>query len=42
MTRRRDPLLAAAHTVASVRRIAERLAAEGANYFVATVGIFNG
>jgi N-carbamoyl-L-amino-acid hydrolase len=36
---RRDALVAAANTVASVRRIAETLAAEGADYFVATVGI---
>jgi beta-ureidopropionase / N-carbamoyl-L-amino-acid hydrolase len=36
---RQDALVAAADTVASVRRIAETLAAEGADYFVATVGI---
>lgn len=39
MTLRRDALVAAAHTVTSVRRIAESLAAEGPDYFVATVGI---
>jgi beta-ureidopropionase / N-carbamoyl-L-amino-acid hydrolase len=39
MALRHDALVAAAHTVASVRRTAERLAAEGENYFVATVGI---
>jgi beta-ureidopropionase / N-carbamoyl-L-amino-acid hydrolase len=39
MTLRRDSLVAAANTVVSVRRTAERLAAEGAGYFVATVGI---
>jgi N-carbamoyl-L-amino-acid hydrolase len=39
MALRHDALVAAAHTVASVRRTAEQLAAEGANYFVATVGI---
>jgi N-carbamoyl-L-amino-acid hydrolase len=39
MTLRRDALVAAADTVASVRRIADRLAAEGSDYFVATVGI---
>jgi beta-ureidopropionase / N-carbamoyl-L-amino-acid hydrolase len=36
---RQDALVAAAHTVASVRRIAEELASEGKGYFVATVGI---
>jgi N-carbamoyl-L-amino-acid hydrolase len=39
MALRHDALVAAAHTVASVRRMAEQLAAEGENYFVATVGI---
>jgi N-carbamoyl-L-amino-acid hydrolase len=39
MALRRDALVAAAHTVVSVRRIAEQLAAEGPDYFVATVGI---
>ncbi len=36
---RQDALVAAADTIASVRRIAETLAAEGTDYFVATVGI---
>lgn len=36
---RRDALVAAASTVASVRRIAEALDREGSDYFVATVGI---
>ncbi len=36
---RRDALVAAARTVDSVRRAAEALAAEGGDYFVATVGI---
>ncbi len=36
---RKDALVAAASTVASVRRIAEQLADEGKDYFVATVGI---
>jgi N-carbamoyl-L-amino-acid hydrolase len=39
MDLRHDALVAAADTVSSVRRTAERLAAEGAGYFVATVGI---
>ena len=39
MSLRRDALVAAADTVKSIRRIAERLAAEGSDYFVATVGI---
>lgn len=39
MTLRRDALVAAANTIASVRRVAEQLAAEGPDYFVATVGI---
>jgi beta-ureidopropionase / N-carbamoyl-L-amino-acid hydrolase len=39
MALRHDALVAAAHTVASVRRIAEQLTAEGPDYFVATVGI---
>jgi len=41
MTLRHDALVAAANTVAAVRRIAERLAAEGPDYFVATVGILS-
>jgi N-carbamoyl-L-amino-acid hydrolase len=36
---RHDALVAAAATVSSVRRVAEGLAAEGSDYFVATVGI---
>jgi N-carbamoyl-L-amino-acid hydrolase len=40
MTLRHDALVAAAHTVIAVRTIAERLSADGADYFVATVGIF--
>jgi beta-ureidopropionase / N-carbamoyl-L-amino-acid hydrolase len=36
---RHDALVAAAATVTSVRRVAEGLAAEGSDYFVATVGI---
>ncbi|MHB8268753.1 Zn-dependent hydrolase [Bradyrhizobium sp.] len=36
---RHDALVAAAETVSSVRRLAEGLAAEGSDYFVATVGI---
>ena len=36
---RKDALVAAANTVASVRCIAEQLADEGKDYFVATVGI---
>jgi beta-ureidopropionase / N-carbamoyl-L-amino-acid hydrolase len=36
---RRDALVAAADTVTTVRRIAERLDGEGLDYFVATVGI---
>jgi N-carbamoyl-L-amino-acid hydrolase len=36
---RHDALVAAAATVSSVRRIAEGLAGEGPDYFVATVGI---
>jgi N-carbamoyl-L-amino-acid hydrolase len=39
MTLRHDALVAAAATVASVRRVAEQLSAERAGYFVATVGI---
>jgi N-carbamoyl-L-amino-acid hydrolase len=39
MNLRHDALAAAADTVVSVRRIAEQLAAEGPDYFVATVGI---
>jgi beta-ureidopropionase / N-carbamoyl-L-amino-acid hydrolase len=41
MALRHDALVAAAHTVASVRRVAEQLAAEGVDYFVSTVGILN-
>src|SRR5258708_9351775 len=41
MALRHDALVAAAHTVASVRRVAEQLAVEGADYFVSTVGILN-
>jgi beta-ureidopropionase / N-carbamoyl-L-amino-acid hydrolase len=41
MLLRRDALVAAANTVVSVRQMAERLAAEGAGYFVATVGVLN-
>jgi N-carbamoyl-L-amino-acid hydrolase len=39
MALRHDALVAAAHTVAAVRRAAEQLALEGEDYFVATVGI---
>jgi beta-ureidopropionase / N-carbamoyl-L-amino-acid hydrolase len=39
MALRHDALVAAANTVASVRRIADQLATEGADYFVATVGV---
>ncbi|WP_146690254.1 Zn-dependent hydrolase [Bradyrhizobium canariense] len=39
MALRHDALVAAANTVASVRRAAEQLAAEGPDYFVATVGV---
>ncbi len=39
MPLRQDALVAAANTVASVRRIAEQLSDEGKGYFVATVGI---
>jgi N-carbamoyl-L-amino-acid hydrolase len=38
---RRDALVAAANTVVSVRRVAEQLDSEGAEYFVATVGILD-
>jgi beta-ureidopropionase / N-carbamoyl-L-amino-acid hydrolase len=41
MALRHDALVAAAQTVASVRRVAEQLAAEGPDYFVATVGILD-
>jgi N-carbamoyl-L-amino-acid hydrolase len=41
MSLRHDALVAAAATVTSVRRAAEQLAAEGADYFVATVGILH-
>jgi N-carbamoyl-L-amino-acid hydrolase len=39
MTMRRDALVAAAQTVASVRKAADDLAAQGSSYFVATVGV---
>jgi N-carbamoyl-L-amino-acid hydrolase len=39
MALRRDALVAAANTVVSIRRVAEQLAGEGPDYFVATVGI---
>jgi N-carbamoyl-L-amino-acid hydrolase len=39
MALRHDALVAAANTVVSIRQAAEQLAAEGADYFVATVGI---
>ncbi len=39
MNLRHDALVAAADTVIAVRRLAEQLAAEGPDYFVATVGI---
>ncbi len=41
MALRHDALVAAAATVSSVRRVAEQLAAEGSDYFVATVGILS-
>ena len=41
MALRHDALVPAAHTVASVRRIADQLAVEGSGYFVATVGILD-
>ena len=41
MTLRHDALVAAANTVVAVRRIAEQFAVEGADYFVATVGILS-
>jgi N-carbamoyl-L-amino-acid hydrolase len=41
MALRHDALVAAANTVASVRGVAEQLAAEGPDYFVATVGILD-
>jgi len=41
MALRHDALVAAANTVVSVRREAEQLAAEGGDYFVATVGILD-
>jgi N-carbamoyl-L-amino-acid hydrolase len=41
MALRHDALVPAAQTVASVRRIADQLAAEGSGYFVATVGILD-
>jgi N-carbamoyl-L-amino-acid hydrolase len=39
MSLRHDALVAAAHTVVSVNRIARQLSGDGADYFVATVGI---
>jgi N-carbamoyl-L-amino-acid hydrolase len=39
MALRHDVLVAAAHAVCSVRRVADGLAAEGPDYFVATVGV---
>jgi beta-ureidopropionase / N-carbamoyl-L-amino-acid hydrolase len=39
MALRHDALVAAANTVTSIRRIAELLSAQAADYFVATVGI---
>jgi beta-ureidopropionase / N-carbamoyl-L-amino-acid hydrolase len=39
MALRHDALVAGANTVVAVRRAAERLCSEGADYFVATVGI---
>jgi N-carbamoyl-L-amino-acid hydrolase len=39
MALRHDALVAAANTVVGVRRVAEQLAAEGTDYFVATVGM---
>jgi N-carbamoyl-L-amino-acid hydrolase len=41
MRLRHDALVAAANTVVAVRRIAEQLAVEGPDYFVATVGILS-
>jgi N-carbamoyl-L-amino-acid hydrolase len=41
MALRHDALVAAANTVVSVRTVAEQLAAEGPDYFVATVGILS-
>lgn len=41
MTLRHDALVAAANTVVAVRRIAEQLAVEGPDYFVATVGVLS-
>ncbi len=41
MALRHDALVPAAHTVALVRRMADQLAAEGSDYFVATVGILD-
>jgi beta-ureidopropionase / N-carbamoyl-L-amino-acid hydrolase len=41
MTLRHDALVAAAHTVIAIRTIAEKLSAEGSDYFVATVGILD-
>lgn len=39
MDSRHDALVAGANTIASVRRIAEQITAEGQDYFVATVGV---
>jgi beta-ureidopropionase / N-carbamoyl-L-amino-acid hydrolase len=41
MALRHDALVPAAQTVASVRRLADQLSAEGSGYFVATVGILD-
>jgi beta-ureidopropionase / N-carbamoyl-L-amino-acid hydrolase len=41
MNLRRDAMVAAARTVDSVRRAADALAAEGGDYFVATVGVLD-
>jgi N-carbamoyl-L-amino-acid hydrolase len=41
MPLRRDALVAAASTIVAVQQIAERLAAEAAGYFVATVGVLD-
>jgi beta-ureidopropionase / N-carbamoyl-L-amino-acid hydrolase len=41
MTLRHDALAAAAHTVVTVRNLAERFSAAGTDYFVATVGILD-
>jgi N-carbamoyl-L-amino-acid hydrolase len=41
MALRHDALVPAAHTVVLVRQMADQLAAEGSDYFVATVGILD-